>query len=96
MEHAILKILLTEVVKDATPGKMENFKKARYQSSDDRAAAARHWNHTKSIVDDLAKEGTSNVFSEASRRTIKELGNVELFELGEISKTVHGVACLRC
>ena len=42
--------------------------------------------HTKSIVDDLAKKGTSNVFSEASSRTIQELGNIELFELGEIPK----------
>ena len=31
------------------------------------------------------------MFSEASRRTIKELGNIELFELGEISHTT----CLR-
>ena len=33
-------------------------------------------------------KGTSNEFSEASRRTIKELGNIELNDLGEISQTV--------
>ena len=33
-------------------------------------------------------KGTSNEFSEASRRTVKELGNIELYDLGEISQTV--------
>ena len=44
---------------------------------------------TKSIINDLGKKGITNTFSEASRRTIKELGNIELHELGEISKTVQ-------
>ena len=43
---------------------------------------------TKSIIDDTGKKGFSNTFSEASRRTLKELGNIELFGLGQISKTV--------
>ena len=42
----------------------------------------------------LAK-GTSNEFSEASRRTIKELGNIELYDLGEISQTVQCTTCLK-
>ena len=48
---------------------------------------------TKSIIFDLKKKGTSNVFSEASRRTIKEQGFFELYELKEMSKTcsVHNV-----
>ena len=48
---------------------------------------------TESIINDLEKKGTSNMFSEASRRTIKELGNVELYELGEMSKTVQCATC---
>ena len=51
--------------------------------------------HTKSIIDDFGKKGTSHVFSEASRRTIKELGNIEIYELGEISTTVQCTTCLR-
>ena len=35
------------------------------------------------------KQGKSNMFSEASRRTIKDLGSIELYELGQISKTVQ-------
>ena len=34
-------------------------------------------------------KGTSNECSEASRRTINELGNIELYGLGEISQTVQ-------
>ena len=48
---------------------------------------------TKSIINDLGKKGTFNMFSEVSRRTIKESGNIELFELGEISKTVQCPTC---
>ena len=57
----------------------------RTQSSVDKLQAEYH---TTSIIDDLEKKGTSNVFSEASRRTLKELGNIELFELGEFSQRV--------
>ena len=32
---------------------------------------------TKSIINDLEKKSFSNTFSEASRRTIKEMGNIE-------------------
>ena len=38
---------------------------------------------------DLKQEGISNVFSEASRRTIKEMGKIEFFELGETVSFVH-------
>ena len=51
---------------------------------------------TKSIINDLEKRETCNTFSEASRCTIKELGNIDLYELGEISKTVQCQTCLRC
>ena len=32
---------------------------------------------TNSIINDLGKKGISNTFSEASRRTIKDMGNIE-------------------
>ena len=48
---------------------------------------------TKSIINDLEKKGISSMFSKASRRTIK--GKVELYELGEISKTDQCQSCLR-
>ena len=32
---------------------------------------------TKSIMNDLKQDGISNVFSEASRRKIKDMGNIE-------------------
>ena len=49
--------------------------------------------HTKSIINDLRKKDISSTFSEASRRTIKELGNIEFFELGEIAKKVQCPSC---
>ena len=50
---------------------------------------------TKSIIHDLGEKCISNTFSEASRRTIKDLGNIELYDLGEISKTVQCPSCLK-
>ena len=47
---------------------------------------------SKSTIKDLKQEGVSNVFSEASKRAIKEMGNIELYELGE---TVRTTTCLR-
>ena len=41
------------------------------------------------------RKDTCNTFSEASKRTVKELGNIELYELGEISKTIQCPTCLR-
>ena len=35
------------------------------------------------------KKGKSNAFSEAPRRTIKEMGNIELYELGETVRTTQ-------
>ena len=49
----------------------------------------------KSIVDGLGKKGFSSVFSEASRRTIKEMDNIEFFELGETVRTTQCPSCLR-
>ena len=40
---------------------------------------------TKSIRDDL-ENPDNTTFSEKSRRVIQEIGNMELFELGQISK----------
>ena len=42
---------------------------------------------TKSIINDSEKKGISNTFSEASRRTIKELGNIEFFELRDFQNS---------
>ena len=41
----------------------------------------------------FGRERKLNRFSEASKRTIRELGNIELCVLGEISKTVQCPAC---
>ena len=37
----------------------------------------------KSIIKDLRQEGVSNLFSEESKRKLKEMGNIELYELSE-------------
>ena len=50
---------------------------------------------TKSIMNDLKQDGLSNVFSEASRLEIKEMGNIELYELGETVRTNQCPTCLR-
>ena len=44
---------------------------------------------------DLKQEGVSNVFSEASKRAIKEMGNIELYELGETVRAAQCPTCLR-
>ena len=49
----------------------------------------------KSIQKDLKQEGVSNVFSEASRRAIKDMGNIELYELGETVRPTQCPTCLR-
>ena len=43
--------------------------------------------HIQSIVADFEKTGKSTTFSEESSRTIQEMRNVELYELGDISNT---------
>ena len=50
---------------------------------------------THSIINDLEKKGTSSTFSEASRRTIKEMGSIEFFELGETVRTIQCSPCLK-
>ena len=37
----------------------------------------------KSIIKDLKQEGGSNVFSEDSKRKLKQMGNIELYALSE-------------
>ena len=49
--------------------------------------------HAKSIVEDFVKAEKSIKFSEESSRTIHELGNIELHELGQISRTVQRQSC---
>ena len=49
---------------------------------------------TKSIRDDLKKQGDM-IYSEESSRVIHEMGNMELFELGQISKTIQCHSCLK-
>ena len=45
--------------------------------------------HTKSIIEDLGKAEKSIKYSEESSRTIHELVNIELHELGQISRTAN-------
>ena len=47
----------------------------------------------KSIIKDLKQEGVTNVFSIESKRNLKEMGNIELYELSE---TVRTTQCLNC
>ena len=55
----------------------------------------RNGSRSKSILEDLGKPENSMKFSEESSRTIHELGNIELYELGQISRTVQCHACLK-
>ena len=50
---------------------------------------------TESIIADLGKKGKSNKLSDESRRTLQKIGNIELYELGEMSKTTQCRACLK-
>ena len=47
----------------------------------------------KSIDKDLKQAVVSNVFSEESKHKLKEMGNIELYELGE---SVRRTQCLIC
>ena len=47
----------------------------------------------KSIIKDLKQEGVTNVFSIESKRNLKEMGNIELYERSE---TVRTTQCLNC
>ena len=51
--------------------------------------------HTNPIIEDLEKTGKSIKFSEESSRTTHELGNIEMHELGQISRTVQCQSCLK-
>ena len=41
----------------------------------------------------MGKKGKFNRFSEESKHTVQKLRNIELYELGEISKTIQCQAC---
>ena len=43
----------------------------------------------------MLKQERSNVFSEASKRATKEIGNLELYELEETVRTTQCLACSR-
>ena len=47
------------------------------------------------MIEDLVKAEKSIKFIEESSRKIHELGNIELYELGQISRTVQCQACLK-
>ena len=49
------------------------------------AHTLRTQSRTESMITDLQKTVVFNTFSEVSKRTIQSLGNIELFELGEVS-----------
>ena len=49
--------------------------------------------YPKSIRGDLRKPGNSVIFSEESRRIIHSLGNIELYELGQMSCTIQCHSC---
>ena len=54
----------------------------------------RNGSRTKSTLEDLGKPENSMKFSEESSRTIHEVGNIQLYELGQISRTVRCHSCL--
>ena len=56
---------------------------------------SRNGSRTKSILEDLGKPENSLKFSEESSRRIHEMGNIELYELGQISRTVQFHLCLK-
>ena len=49
----------------------------------------------KSIIKELKPEGVSNVFSEESKHTLKEMSNIELYELFETVRTIRCPICLK-
>ena len=51
--------------------------------------------HDRSIVKDLKRAGVSNVFSEESKRKLKEMGSIELYELSETVTTPQCLICLK-
>ena len=53
----------------------------------------RNGSRTKSILEDLGKPGNSMKVSEESSRIIHEMGNIELYELGQVTRTVPCHSC---
>ena len=48
----------------------------------------------KSTIEDLTQEGVSNVLNEESKRKLKEMVNMELYELSETVRTTQCPSCL--
>ena len=55
----------------------------------------RKGSYTKSIREDQRKPENYMIFSEESRRIIHELGNIELYELGQMSSTIQCHFCYK-
>ena len=53
----------------------------------------RNGSRTKSILKDLGKPEKTMKFSEESSRIILEMGNIELYELGQMTRTVQCHSC---
>ena len=50
---------------------------------------------TESVIADLSKTGVFDTFSEESKNTVQKLGKIELFELGDVSRKVHCLSCVK-
>ena len=48
---------------------------------------------TESAMADSSETGEFNRFSEDSQKTVPKLGNIDLFELGEVSKKIQCSSC---
>ena len=53
----------------------------------------RKGSYTKSIREDLGNPQNSMRFSEESSRIIHEVGNIDLYELGQMTRSVHCHSC---
>ena len=59
------------------------------------AHTLRTQSRTESMITDLQKTDVFNTFSEESKRTIQSLGEIELFELGEVSSKTQCPSCAK-
>ena len=53
----------------------------------------RNGSRTKSILEDLGKSRKLYEFNEESSRIVHEMGNIELYELGQMTRTVQCHSC---
>ena len=56
---------------------------------------SRKGSYTKPLREDLRKPENSMIFSEESSRIIHELGNIEVYEIGQMSNTTHCHSCFK-